>query len=67
MGRNRMKIEIPSDRECCWNCRFSVFFNGETHLEMCLKKAGRKYAVRTYKCKDFYNKAWPVPRKDVEE
>ena len=66
MYRNSLKIEIEKDRECCWNCRFAVFTENASHMDKCLKKASRKFFVRTYKCKDFYNKEWPVQKEGGE-
>ena len=54
--------DIPKDRECCWNCRFATITQDMTHLDKCEKKQNRKYYPRTYKCKDFYNKEWPIKR-----
>jgi len=62
MNRNNLKIDIPHDRECCWNCRFAVFGVKKGFMEKCKKKNSRWYLPRTYKCKDFYNKEWPVPK-----
>jgi len=64
MARGKAKTDIPSDRKCCLNCRFATISITETHIKNCEKKKSRFFMARTYKCKDFYNKEWPVQKEE---